>query len=90
MMMQKRHELVSKRTLGIINDKIIQKPGITSKELASEVGMSDRTVRAATKQLLLHGRILKRISLNDLRHCHFYSAEFASSGTVSLRGAIGS
>lgn len=72
--MKKRHELVSDRTLGVVHRRILEQPGVTSRELAMVVAVSERTVRAATKQLVLRGLVQKRKSLADLRHSHFYSA----------------
>lgn len=88
--MKKRHELVSERTLGIVYRRILEYPGVTSKELAGDVALSDRTVRAATRQLMSRGMVLKKKSLADLRHSHFYSAEFLSSRQRVAIGAISS
>ncbi|MFQ5979563.1 MAG: winged helix-turn-helix transcriptional regulator [Candidatus Heimdallarchaeota archaeon] len=76
--MKKRHELVSERTLGLIHQRILEQPGVTSRELAMVVALSERTVRAATKQLVLRGIVQKRKSLADLRHSHFFSAPLIS------------
>ncbi|MFX0117684.1 MAG: winged helix-turn-helix domain-containing protein [Candidatus Hodarchaeota archaeon] len=86
--MKKRHELVSERTLGIIQHRILECPGVTSRELASDVAMSERTVRAATKQLEIRGLILKRKKMADLRHSHFYSASFVSGSQTAALVAV--
>ena len=85
--MKKRHELVSQKTLNLISKVILQQPGVTSKNLAVQVGLSERTVRAATKQLVLQGQIVKKKSLQDLRHSHFFSAsQIPIKNTTSLSG----
>ncbi len=84
--MKKRHELVSKKTLGVISNVVLKQPGVTSKNLAFQVGLSERTVRAATKQLVLQGQIIKKKNLQDLRHSHFFSPSYFANNLKMSSG----